>query len=480
MSFRDSGFVKKKITNSDNGRNIPIIENKDRPEKEDKENNWQEKFKEQTQKGKKIMHSVSYKIAHAHPNKKPLIFFVGSAILFLFLVSYIALPRAVITVTPKADVLIYITNIILADYQKNFNELSINKNHLIASYPIETIFEKEIKFPATGKIFEGSNAVGKITIFNNTTKDKKFVPSRFATKDGLVFWTNEDVIVPHSYKQIDPATNKEKIIPGEITVSARAAEKDLNNNPIGERGNIIPANFYMPSIPTLSPSSFWGKSGEPFSGGVTKIIKVITKSDLEAASKKAPNDLFALAEEELKKYVLEKNITNQTSLTFLSGQEALQKELVSLQIPQELEGISQDDFMVKVKIRIRGIAFDKNELMQILQTEMTEKVHPEKRLLKIDQESLNYQILNRNNQSGKIKITAEIKGIEEYDLSPNASVGKRWFNSIKGDILGQSVAEAKKILFNLPEISRVEIDVWPFWLPTIPKLPENIKIELAR
>ena len=35
----------------------------------------------------------------------------------------------------------------------------------------------------------------------------------------------------------------------------------------------------------------------------------------------------------------------------------------------------------------------------------------------------------------------------------------------------------KKHIQNLPEVNSVEIKIWPSWSPTIPSLPENIRIK---
>ena len=51
---------------------------------------------------------------------------------------------------------------------------------------------------------------------------------------------------------------------------------------------------------------------------------------------------------------------------------------------------------------------------------------------------------------------------------------------ITESIVGKDIQEARDFIQNLPEIERVEINTWPAWAPTLPSVPDNIKVEIKR
>jgi len=106
------------------------------------------------------------------------------------------------------------------------------------------------------------------------------------------------------------------------------------------------------------------------------------------------------------------------------------------------------------------------------------KNSPQKKLVKINENTVTYRIFEEDSAASKIKVTANIKGIEEFDIDPSKENGARLITKIKEHILGKSIEEAKNYIQNLPDINNVEIESWPAWSPTIPTVPDNIKVEI--
>jgi hypothetical protein len=127
-----------------------------------------------------------------------------------------------------------------------------------------------------------------------------------------------------------------------------------------------------------------------------------------------------------------------------------------------------------------GIAYNQDELISILTAELKLKKNPEKRLVYVDQESMTFRIVENDKANKKIKITATIKGIEEYEISPEKENGDRLIKKIKEHVVGKSVEEARSYIQNMPEIDKVSIESWPAWAPTLPGIPDNIKMEIKR
>jgi hypothetical protein len=108
------------------------------------------------------------------------------------------------------------------------------------------------------------------------------------------------------------------------------------------------------------------------------------------------------------------------------------------------------------------------------------KVHPDKKLSKINFDNAAIQIEEINLASRFAKLAVTIEGVEEYDLSDESEAGIRLTQKIRSRILGRPVDETEAYIRNLPEVSNAVISSWPFWARTIPELPENVKFKIKR
>lgn len=420
------------------------------------------KEKKREEKGKLVL---------VAPNRHALVSLIIVSLLILVTITYVALPGATIALTPKSNVIDTSVNITLADIETNRAELDTRPVNMIPSYTVTKKIQKVFTYQATGKIFEGKNASGKLTIINTANRDWPLVTdTRFQTEDGIVFRIKSPVTVP-------PAADDG---PGKLEVSVVADEFDAFEQAVGERGNIGPSRFILPGLSGENQQKLYGESYEPFSGGETIVIKQISKEDLEAARVKMENDLRASAEAELQAYIKERNETQSSNLELLKGGDAVEMSDPKVSIPSGLEGQRLENFEVQGEIVASGVAFSRDDLLGILKTELKLKKNPEKRLYRIDEESLTYRIVESDKGGRKIKITATLKGIEEYEISPEKENGDRLIRKIKEHVLNMPIDEAELYIQNLPEIDKVHIESWPAWAPNMPGIPDNIKIEIRR
>lgn len=405
------------------------------------------------------------------PNRHALVSLIIVSLLILVTITYIALPGATIALTPKSDVVETSVNITLADIETNKAELDTHPVHMIPSYVMMKKIQKVFTYQATGKEFQGRNASGTITIINEANHEWPLVAkTRFQTGDGLVYRIANPVEVP--------AANTSE--PGKLDVTVVADEFDEFGQVIGERGNIQPTKFFLPGLSAENQKNLYAESSQPFTGGETVVIKTVTAEDLEAARAKMESDLKASAEAELQSYVKERNESQKTNLELLTGRDAVKTSEPVIDIPSGLEGQKIETFEVHGEIVASGTAYNRDDLLSILKTELKLKKNPQKRLYKIDEDSLTYRIVNVDEDARKIKITATIKGVEEFEISPDKENGQRIIKKIKDHILGKEVEEAELYIQNLPEIDKVNIESWPAWSPTVPSIPDNIKIEVRR
>ncbi|NIA02573.1 MAG: hypothetical protein GWP15_04255, partial [Nitrospirae bacterium] len=249
---------------------------------------------------------------------------------------------------------------------------------------------------------------------------------------------------------------------------------------VGERGNIESTKFFLPGLRESSQSEIYAESYEPMTGGVTDYVTYISTEDVEAAKSRLHDELMKTAVDELKVAVSEKSqlVAGSTTYTLLEGEGAIQLGEVTINVAGDLEGQTVSEFTVSGEVYVSGVYYDHDAMLEILKSELLLKKSPQKELLRINEDSTSYRIFEWDEYSGKMKLTANIKGIEQFSIDPNKENGERLLTKIKDHIVGKDIDDAKLYIQNLPEINKVEIDSWPVWSPTIPNIPENIEFEI--
>lgn len=405
------------------------------------------------------------------PNRQALISLVVISLIILLTITYIALPGATISLIPKTSPVNTSVNVTLADIELNKTELDTNTFHAIPSYEVTKKIQKVLTYQSTGKDFHGANASGTVTIFNSSDHVWTLVEkTRFQTDTGMIFRSQQGINVP-------PAKNGS---PGTFDVNIVADPVDAYNQVVGDKGNLKqPTKFFLPGLSAENRQKLNAESKTPFSGGTTAVTKRITKEDLAAAKVEMISDLKASAQAELESSIQGKNLSQKTNLVLLVGTNAIQMGDPAVTIPPNLEGVKAENFDVKGEMVATGVAYSQDDLMNILKTELKLKKNPEKKLVHIDENSLTYRILDMDPVAKKVKITATINGIEEYEISPEKENGDRLIKKIKEHVVNKDIHEAAAYIQNLPEIDKVKIDVWPAWAPTLPGIPDNIKVVIS-
>ena len=405
------------------------------------------------------------------PNKQALIGLGVVSVLVLMVIFYIALPGVTLFITPTASVLEKSVNVTLADSVSNQAELNANTPHMIGSQKIVASVERTVTHFATGKKASpnATNAAGNITIINRANYSWPLVAeTRFQTNEGLVYRVKSSVNVPAG----------SAAGPGKTEAYIVADLVDAYGQVIGERGNIGPANFFVPGLRESSRSLLYAESTGNMEGGVTDFITYVTEEDIEAAKGKLRDVLYKSVEEDLSHEVSLKNDVDKTDYVLLSGEGAIVTGDVSLNPVASVEGQDVPQFEVSGALTASGYAYSQSEMFELLTQELLLKKSPQKKLVRINENSVTYRIFERDSVSSLIKLTANIKGIEEFDIDPSKENGARLLQKIKEHILGKEIEEAKNYIQNLPEVNKVEIESWPAWSPTIPTVPDNIDVEI--
>jgi len=426
------------------------------------------KIKKAQKKQKKTKES---KLVLVAPNRHAVITLVIVSVLLLLTITYIALPNATVILTAKSNQVEKFVNITLADSIRHRVELEGRPTNMIASYPVEVKISKRITHYANGKEFKGENASGTITVINTSNKDWSLIPrTRFQTSDGIVFRSQSFVSVPKAHGDQ----------PGALDVQVVADELDAYDQVVGEKGNIGPTRFFLPGLKASNQKKLYAESKSQMTGGKTNVIKHILAEDIDAAKEKLERTLKGEAEIILKNEIDKQNREKKLGLTLLKGKSAITFSNLTIDVPQNLEGQKLDEFELFGEVQAKGLAYNENEFLNILKTELNAKKNPQKRLVRVNTDAISIKIFDVEEDNKKVRVTAGIKGVEEFDIQPGRENGTRLIDKIKSHVLGKKIDESEQFIQNLPEINKVEIDSWPFWAPTMPNVPENIKIVIKR
>lgn len=407
------------------------------------------------------------------PNRQALIALIAISFLLVLIIFYVALPGSTVSLTPKSSVIEHSINVTFADYDANKAELDNHLPKILASHRISTTVRRTILQGSTGKIFQGTNAKGRLTIYNNDRVARPLIPNtRFQTPAGLVFRIQQFVTVPPSRGGTV----------GSLDVDVVADELDAYGQVVGDKGNVPPTKFFLPGLNSENQKKVYAESKITFAGGSTLVKKKVSKEDIDAATNKLKKELQDSIETELEKAIVEKNValSDRAKFTLLKGKLAYEIGEPRIAIPVGIEGSAVEQFSATGELDVGGIYFNLNEVLEIMKAELKIRKSPDKRIVKVDDSSIAYRIFDVDTKARKIKVTTTLKGLEEYDINPSRQNGERLIQKIKDHIVGRKIADAKEYILNLPEVAAVDIKNWPVWAPTIPGIPDNITVEIVR
>ncbi|MDP3764259.1 MAG: hypothetical protein Q8Q95_01420 [bacterium] len=378
--------------------------------------------------------------------------FVGLVVVVALAVSFAVFSR----VLPKADILIYPTreakngsvDVFVSGKDSKINlEKGLIPGELLTS---EKMASSE--FVASGTQSSSDKAKGKITIYNTySTQVQKFVPSRFQSESspstgvgaGKIFWTTASVNVP-GY-----TTKSGKIVPGEITTNVIAAEG-------GDSYNIAPSKFTMPAFKgTAKGNKIYAVSKEAMTGGGAQGAKIVSNDD-------ATNAYDSLKEKIKPEFDLFKQNLPQG---FKFWPEAYNEELASSSVSPEV-GVASEKFTATVKMVARAIVFKNDDLDAYINKRISNDIDESKTLLTSSKDVSFLKQPLVDYQKGTVSATLNVKYdvMDEFNME---TFKKSVLNKKKKDI---DIADYKA--------DRIEVNLWPFWVRSIPSNPDRVNVSI--
>ena len=356
--------------------------------------------------------------------------FLTAAILLFVAVSYTTLSGATITIKPKREVLTATFGVTVSSQQGDFVKGKVLTKNFSKS---ETLLLKGDEGTRVS-----TQARGTATIINKTTKNQALVKTtRLLTSDNKLFRIDNSVNVPAG---------------GSVDVAIYSDEA----GPVGE---IEASSFVIPGLRENLQDKIYAETKEPTCCG-TKLIRVVTEKDLQAAQDKVMQDALAVAKEDLRGQL---------------GSEVFGGEIF-VSDPGEvifdvLAGQESESVGVSMNFDVVGIFFDENAVFERAKTILQGLAGEEKELVELDPERVEVSVQSIDIDKGTAQLAVSAPGMlvlksssELFDFSRLAGLSK----------------EAAATYFKrFRSIDSVEIRCMPPWTGYLPKMTDRIKIEFA-
>ncbi|MFZ5559761.1 MAG: hypothetical protein ACOZAL_03135 [Patescibacteria group bacterium] len=404
----------------------------------------EEQFDELFLKKRKEEEEKKEKISFRFFTAKRIITFL----IFLLLVAggvvlYFVLPKSQIIINPKKEDIKFETEMV-AD--KNIDSIDLANNKIPAQvFQLET--EDSRKFPTTGEKEVEEKAKGTITVYNQYSSSEQTLvkTTRFRSEDGKIFRLTETVVIPGA------SIEEGKIIPNSKEVTVEADEA-------GESYNIGPSKFTIPGFGegTAKYIGFYGVSTEPMTGGAKGKMRVATKQDIEGATEIVSLELKNKVKDEFNKKI-------PSDLKMLDNSQTL--EVVESDSTLEADEPGKE-FTITVKVKAWGLAFKEDNVLTLVKENVKEKISENKFLIP-SSIKVTYKNTKTDSGQGKANFSTQVEAKTAWTLDEE---------KIKNDLAGKNEIEVRKYLSSLTEIETAKVIFWPFWVKSIPKNKNKIKI----
>jgi len=326
------------------------------------------------------------------------------------------------------------------------------ENDIIPVQSLEERHEESFTVTTTGSEYVRSYAEGFIDIYNEYSEQPQVLVAntRFINGDAVIFRLIDRVVVPGAEFE-----GNRLVESGKITALVRA-------DSIGESFNIKPSSFSLPGLQGSDRfHKFSGKSTAPMTGGFDGERRIVTQQDREEILQKAREEMFSIVQRNLRKRI--------PSDLYVIHE--LPPDFASIEWSAD-EGEPAEHLTAKITAHSVAFVINEEHAEQAFARYASEQEQKEYEGYEQGaKREINYTVQDVRYREGVVQLTLEVvqsfRKIVDVEALTNELTGKR-------DVEVMRILEAKK---NTNEFQKVNVRFWPFWVKTVPKDMNDIKIE---
>lgn len=323
---------------------------------------------------------------------------------------------------------------------------SSSQDKQISGKIIETEISGNKKAQTTGKKDVGDPAKGEVTVFNKTLKEKTFSTGTQIVANNLKFTLDGNVTVASATDtgtSLDYGTSKANVTAVDV----------------GTAGNLPAGTNY--TFKDFSDASYFAKNEKDFSGGSSREVEVVAKSDQDKLTSSLTDELTAQAKDNLSSRVgSEEKIIDKT-LSSQVKQKKFDKDV----------GAEAKEVNLSLTISFKVMAFSQKDVKEKF-LQVAESSKPE-----------NYDL---DRESAKIDIAdVQVKKDGSANLRVNFSgalIPRFNLEEITKQIKSKKTNDARNYLRGLDNVTDVEINFSPSFLGGLGWMPlklQNIQVEVV-
>lgn len=371
-----------------------------------------------------------------HKERKIVAGLVALVIIALLLAGFIFLPTANVK-------LVLHTAPLLIDQKLTITGNQAQGDNIIPGSAFFREIMVEDTAPVSSKEIVGAKARGNVQIVNRSTDEQKIKEhSRLVTADGLLFYMQGSAILP-------PASGGTLT---RVTVGIEAAED-------GDKGNINPQHLDFAALDETSQKLVYAEAAAKLTGGKGEEVTVIKDEDMENAKKVAGQVARDKAEQEIRA---------ELPKGWLILDESWTANIESFETEVKVAD-KQETIPYKARITVHVLGYEGAKLEEKLRAELTSHLEKEFMLF-----------------PGPISYTKSVDNIDwdkgAGDLAvrvTHTTIPNLKLDTLRQKIAGRKQDEAKNYLQGLPGVGSVDINLWPFWVKSIPYIEKRITLDLT-
>lgn len=393
-----------------------------------------------------------------------------SVIVFLF-VFFKLLPSSEIHIWPNQESGSFTTNVYL---MASGAVLPVPEDR-VRVLPLKLLtvqISRTLTYDQVSKNFTGKNATMAITVFNDSAEKYSLRQgTRLTNQAGMRFRLRDDLIMEAGSK---------------TQVTAAADPLDQYGEVVGDRGN-VPAGvkWDFPGLSEGERKFVYARNDRPASGGSTSYVNILTKEDVHGtksrpgAKQRLEQELLTVAKQQVEEERIGFNKVNGTNFVQLQREELTKLFYKDFDLSEAFIGQNVASVPISGAIEYTVILYDENELLSLLKEEVLQRVSTDKTvvLTSLTKDNMDLNVIAPWDDDFKwVKITSDLTYTQRYVINPITPNGAKFGKYIRDNVAGKTVAEANRIIKNLPEVDKVEINVWPPWAFQLPTIGNSISI----
>ena len=279
-------------------------------------------------------------------------------------------------------------------------------------------------------------STGTVKIYNNLSFAQSLVATtRLLSQEGVLFRLKSAVTIP----------------------AGGSVEAQVYADLPGASGDIKPTRFTIPGLSEARQSAVYAESSEAFMGGVSTIA-IVSQEEMDAVALTLQETLMNDAKEML---VVEADET-------FSG-DSYDVEVVEKTFNIE-PGTEAKAFEVTLTIKVTAVFYDKQALEKIAIAKLYEGLGQGQEFVQVDPNTMVVSVDGVNQERQEANIHVTLSGLAIPSQTSDALHVARF--------VGMTEQEVRDLLLGEGVAAGVQVDFFPFWVKTVPRLKDHIYIDI--